>query len=99
MKYDKAGVFNKRRTPVVVCIFNKGFSRQYRTMMRIAIAGSGGLARIFAYHISQTAHQFIILSRTVRRFVSKQRLMGLTEFLVTTGTDSSGLPGRCCRLR
>ncbi|KIN05774.1 hypothetical protein OIDMADRAFT_114058 [Oidiodendron maius Zn] len=33
-------------------------------MMRIAIAGSGGLARIFAYHISQTAHQFIILSRT-----------------------------------
>ncbi|KAH8808065.1 isoflavone reductase family protein-like protein [Xylogone sp. PMI_703] len=32
--------------------------------MRIAIAGSGGLAQILAHHInSQTAHQFIILSR------------------------------------
>jgi shikimate 5-dehydrogenase len=48
----------------------KGLERQEYSMMRIAIAGSGGLARIFAYHISQTAHQFIILSRTVRGFVS-----------------------------
>jgi hypothetical protein len=35
------------------------------TMMRIAIAGSGGLARIIAYNIEQTQHQFVILSRYV----------------------------------
>lgn len=33
-------------------------------MMRIAIAGSGGLAQIFAYHINETSHPFIILSRS-----------------------------------
>jgi len=32
-------------------------------MMRIAIAGSGGLARIFANYINATVHPFIILSR------------------------------------
>jgi len=35
-------------------------------MMRIAIAGSGGLARIFAQYINETVHPFIILSRSVR---------------------------------
>ena len=34
-------------------------------MMRIAIAGSGGLARIFAQYITETVHPFIILSREV----------------------------------
>jgi hypothetical protein len=34
-------------------------------MMRIAIAGSGGLARTFAQHINETVHPFIILSRQV----------------------------------
>ncbi|KAI9643843.1 hypothetical protein NHQ30_007194 [Ciborinia camelliae] len=32
-------------------------------MMRIAIAGSGGLARILAHYINETVHPFIILSR------------------------------------
>jgi prephenate dehydrogenase len=35
-------------------------------MMRIAIAGSGGLARIFANYLNATVHPFIILSRQVR---------------------------------
>ncbi|KAG4031741.1 hypothetical protein MFRU_008g01030 [Monilinia fructicola] len=35
-------------------------------MMRIAIAGSGGLARILAHHINETVHPFIILSREAR---------------------------------
>jgi len=35
-------------------------------MMRIAIAGSGGLARIFAHYLNATVHPFIILSRQVR---------------------------------
>jgi len=33
--------------------------------MKIAIAGGGGLARLFAQHIDQTAYTFIILSRYV----------------------------------
>ncbi|KAH6712750.1 isoflavone reductase family protein-like protein [Leptodontidium sp. MPI-SDFR-AT-0119] len=32
-------------------------------MMRIVIAGSGGLARVFAHYIHETAHQVVILSR------------------------------------
>jgi hypothetical protein len=35
------------------------------TMMRIAIAGSGGLAQHFARFINDTSHPFIILSRAV----------------------------------
>ena len=35
-------------------------------MMRIAIAGAGGLARVFAHYIHETAHQVVILSRQVR---------------------------------
>ncbi|RDL38991.1 Uncharacterized protein BP5553_03331 [Venustampulla echinocandica] len=35
-------------------------------MMRIAVAGSGGLARIFAQYLDQTVHTFIILSRQPR---------------------------------
>jgi hypothetical protein len=35
-------------------------------MMRIAIAGSGGLARIFAHYLNATVHPFIILSRQVQ---------------------------------
>jgi hypothetical protein len=38
---------------------------QSENMMRIAIAGSGGLARIFANYINATVHPFIILSRQV----------------------------------
>jgi hypothetical protein len=34
-------------------------------MTRIALAGSGGLAQIFAFHINETSHPFVILSRTV----------------------------------
>jgi hypothetical protein len=34
-------------------------------MMRIAIAGSGGLARIIAHYLNATVHPFIILSRQV----------------------------------
>lgn len=34
--------------------------------MRIAIAGSGGLAQHFAHHLNETVHPFIILSRSVR---------------------------------
>ena len=34
-------------------------------IMRIAIAGSGGLAQHFAHFINQTPHLFIILSRAV----------------------------------
>lgn len=34
-------------------------------MMRIAIAGSGGLAQIFAQYLNDTVHPFIILSREV----------------------------------
>lgn len=34
--------------------------------MRIAIAGSGGLARLIAFHIvKETSHQVVILSRNV----------------------------------
>lgn len=33
--------------------------------MRIAIAGCGGLAQIFARHIDETAHPFVMLSRVV----------------------------------
>ncbi|KAJ8062416.1 hypothetical protein OCU04_008957 [Sclerotinia nivalis] len=35
-------------------------------MMRIAIAGSGGLAQIFAHYINETVHPFIMLSRQAR---------------------------------
>jgi ketopantoate reductase len=35
-------------------------------MMKIAIAGSGGLTRIFAAAINETAHIPIILTREVR---------------------------------
>ncbi|KAL3422610.1 isoflavone reductase [Phlyctema vagabunda] len=35
-------------------------------MMRIAIAGSGGLAQVFAHFINETANPFIILSRQER---------------------------------
>lgn len=34
-------------------------------IMRIAIAGSGGLAQHLAHFINQSAHAFIILSRAV----------------------------------
>jgi len=34
-------------------------------MMRIAIAGSGGLARLIAAYLGETPHPFIILSRQV----------------------------------
>jgi hypothetical protein len=34
-------------------------------MMRIAIAGSGGLARVIASLVNETPHPFIILSRQV----------------------------------
>jgi hypothetical protein len=34
-------------------------------MMRIAIAGSGGLAQHLAHYINDTPHPFIILSRAV----------------------------------
>jgi hypothetical protein len=34
-------------------------------MMKIAIAGSGGLAQVFAQHLNETVHHFIILSRSV----------------------------------
>jgi NAD dependent epimerase/dehydratase family enzyme len=36
-------------------------------IMRIAIAGSGGLAQHLAHFINQTAHYFIIISRSVSR--------------------------------
>jgi hypothetical protein len=35
--------------------------------MRIAIAGSGGLAQMFAAYIHETVHPFIMLSRVVGR--------------------------------
>ncbi|PQE25475.1 isoflavone reductase protein [Rutstroemia sp. NJR-2017a BBW] len=35
-------------------------------MMRVAIVGSGGLAQVFAHHINETVHPFIILSRRAR---------------------------------
>ncbi|ESZ93789.1 hypothetical protein SBOR_5845 [Sclerotinia borealis F-4128] len=35
-------------------------------MMRIAIAGSGGMAQILAHQINETVHPFIILSRQAR---------------------------------
>ncbi len=35
-------------------------------MMRIAIAGSGGLARLIAAYLEETPYPFIILSRQVR---------------------------------
>ncbi|KAL2071205.1 hypothetical protein VTL71DRAFT_12440 [Oculimacula yallundae] len=38
-------------------------SNNSNSMMRIAIAGSGGLARVFAHYIHETAHQVVILSR------------------------------------
>ena len=34
-------------------------------MTRIALAGSGGLAQIFAFHLNETPNPFVILSRTV----------------------------------
>ncbi|CAD6442591.1 d306c36b-73ba-4e11-8910-cbf856975f29 [Sclerotinia trifoliorum] len=34
--------------------------------MRIAIAGSGGLAQVSAHYINETVHPFIILSRQTR---------------------------------
>lgn len=35
------------------------------TMMRIAIAGSGGLAQALAHYINETVHALLILSRQV----------------------------------
>ena len=37
--------------------------------MRVAIAGTGGLAYWIAHHIrAQTGHQLVLLSRNVRKF-------------------------------
>lgn len=42
-------------------------------MMKIAIAGTNGLAQFIAYYLSQlTSHNFVILSRTVRSYISRQ---------------------------
>jgi saccharopine dehydrogenase-like NADP-dependent oxidoreductase len=35
------------------------------TVMRIAIAGSGGVAQHIAHFLDETEHLFVILSRTV----------------------------------
>lgn len=42
--------------------------------MRIAIAGCGGLAQIFARHIDDTAHTFIMLSRVVSNVLPFQAI-------------------------
>lgn len=37
------------------------------SMMRVAVAGTGGLARLIAHYIDEdTSHQVVFLSRTVR---------------------------------
>ncbi len=70
-------------------------------MMRIAIAGSGGLARIFAQYINETVHPFIILSRNVSLpqdyFLSLQPLLSskLLFFQETLLADLL-LPGWHC---
>lgn len=56
-------VYFKKWQPPEVDLEQMAFSRD--TMMRIAIAGTSGLARTLAYHINETVHQFIILSRYV----------------------------------
>lgn len=40
-------------------------NEKVNSSMRIAIAGSGGLAQIFAHYINETVNPFIILSRQV----------------------------------
>jgi hypothetical protein len=46
---------------------------QEQTMIKVAIAGTGGLAQYIAHYIStQTYHQFIILSRQVRHDIPQR---------------------------
>jgi hypothetical protein len=68
-------------------------------MMRIAIAGSGGLAQIFAQYLNDTVHPFIILSREV----SSGECIPAEEETLTRGPgpaciNRARIPGRCCRL-
>lgn len=67
MKYGKARLSIRDERLFGLNTSTEKHRRHECTMMRIAIAGSGGLARIFAAHISETAHQFIILSRNVSK--------------------------------
>jgi hypothetical protein len=66
MEQDGVVFFDKNRTQAFVRTPQPSrFPQIQNIMIRIAIAGSGGLAQTFAYFISQTTHPFIILSRTV----------------------------------
>jgi len=67
MKDTKVSAVKRRPAPASY-LHIEPLSNNNSTMIRIAIAGSGGLARTLAYHLNETAHQFIILSRAVRKF-------------------------------
>ena len=69
------------------------------TMMRIAIAGSGGLARTLAYHLNETAHQFIILSRAVCHICHRSLTSIPADSLGQTRLDSLWLPSSRSKLR
>lgn len=60
------------------------------SMMRIAVAGTGGLARLIAHYIDQeTSHQVVFLSRTVRKG-STRYLSGRTALADTiTGATAT----------
>lgn len=41
------------------------------SMMRVAVAGTGGLARLIAHYIAEdTSHPVVFISRTVREYLS-----------------------------
>ena len=42
------------------------------SMMRVAVAGTGGLARLIAHYIAEdTAHPVVFISRTVREQIGR----------------------------
>ena len=67
-------------------------------MMRVAIAGTGGLARIIATNIRiHTGHPLIFLSRSVRRLLPL--IIQIADDPVEFNPDSKWLPSRRRRLR
>jgi len=64
MKDVRSSAVKRRKSPVSSLRVEQSFNNTCN-MMRIAIAGTGGLARTLAYHLNETVHQFILLSRAV----------------------------------
>lgn len=73
-------------------------SESSRSVMRIAIAGTGGLALIIAnYILRNTSHPLLLLSRSVKSALSMPQAGSLTPVAQTSfGTT---IPGLGCRLQ